>query len=535
LAADARRFPALVRWLQLGGRLVICGSRNAPSLLSARRPLATLLPGTYEEQIRLPQTRSVESYAGSTLPLHSGPTPPEIVVPLMADVRGRVELFGQGETGLPLVIRAAHGLGEVAFVGLDLDAPQLTDWPGRAGLIRAVLRPYINQAPSGTAQQSLVSLGYDDLAGALRQRLGSAFAGVTPITFPLVAASMIAYLLVLGPLDYLLIERVARRRWVAWVTFPVIVLATCGAAVWAARATKNSVAQRLNAVELVDVDLTTGVARGTCWAALYTATARRFELRLEPCLAGGADLGGTWQLASLGLPGNGIGGMHARGLEFELVPTGYATSPNLDELQGVPILTAATKSFLARWEAPLANDRPLCEASLAVNDDGLLVGTVANRTGAPLRNAYLLHGQWGYMLGTLADGGQTAVGPERRANRTRTLVLRRAGHVADAAGRSVFLPDRASLDELLNVMMFYEAAGGYDFAGLPNRYQSYCDLSRLLNLDRAILVANIDSPGSRWVENDSDLPVAASHEAADHNLTYRFILPIDDGPRTTDN
>ena len=39
-------------------------------------------------------------------------------------------------------------------------------------------------------------------------------------------------------------------------------------------------------------------------------------------------------------------------------------------------------------------------------------------------------------------------------------------------------------------MMFYDAVGGEGFAGLPNRYQADCDLSRLLDLDRAILVAN---------------------------------------------
>ena len=59
----------------------------------------------------------------------------------------------------------------------------------------------------------------------------------------------------------------------------------------------------------------------------------------------------------------------------------------------------------------------------------------------------------------------------------------------------MFFSDRATADELLNVMMFYDAAGGQSFAGLPNRYQSYCDLSRLLELGRAILVAEVPAPG----------------------------------------
>ena len=39
--------------------------------------------------------------------------------------------------------------------------------------------------------------------------------------------------------------------------------------------------------------------------------------------------------------------------------------------------------------------------------------------------------------------------------------------------------------------MFYEAAGGRHYTGLWNAYQSFVDLSSLLNADRAILVAQV--------------------------------------------
>jgi hypothetical protein len=49
LVADAKRFDALRRWLELGGRLVVCAGRTAPKLLAAGMPLAEFVPGKFTE------------------------------------------------------------------------------------------------------------------------------------------------------------------------------------------------------------------------------------------------------------------------------------------------------------------------------------------------------------------------------------------------------------------------------------------------------------------------------------------------------
>jgi hypothetical protein len=73
-------------------------------------------------------------------------------------------------------------------------------------------------------------------------------------------------------------------------------------------------------------------------------------------------------------------------------------------------------------------------------------------------------------------------------------------------------------------MMFYEAAGGIDFAGLPNQFQSYVDLSRALALDRAVLVAEADGPGSQLVDAQTGKPLGDSARSA--TVVYRFVLPV---------
>ena len=80
------------------------------------------------------------------------------------------------------------------------------------------------------------------------------------------------------------------------------------------------------------------------------------------------------------------------------------------------------------------------------------------------------------------------------------------------AYRSVFVAEQASASEIMRLMMFYEAAGGLAFAGLPNDYQDYCDLSRMLDLGRAILVANVLTGGSRLVDHRTGQPFGDQRE-----------------------
>jgi hypothetical protein len=525
LADDERRMAALRKWVELGGRLVVCAGRSAPEWFAEGKPLADLLPGKLVDVVQLPQTQAIESFAGSSEPIGRGGAQLSIPVPRLVDVSGRVEAFGRGNE-LPLVVRTARGLGELVFVGVDLAEPPLADWPGRRAFVGALLRPYLTDADQIKSRQKLVSLGYDDLAGALRQQLGKSFAGVTAIGFPMVAALVIGYVLLLGPLSYLFVEKLFGRPWVAWITLPLVVLGTSVGAALLLGAAKKSGGERINTAELVDFDLTTGRTRGNCWATLYSPRAARFDVALAPRMPNGQAVAEAQSLVSwLGLPGGGIGGMHSLGEPIDVTGVGYRESSNLERLLGLPVLTSSTKSLGAQWNSEQNwQTAPPIAAELRVGDDGLVVGKLKNETGARLANACLLYGQWGYRLGDFAPGDELQVGPELSAIRVKSIVTRRARH-GSAAGQSIFVADRATAGELLNVMMFYQAAGGDGFAGLPNRYQARCDLSRLLEFGRAILVAGGRESGSKWTATAAGQPL--ENEQDQSTVVYRFILPVE--------
>jgi hypothetical protein len=520
-ASDEKRFGAFVRWIELGGRLVIfCAGQNVESVVGEGQPLAALLPGKFVDVVSLPETGRLEYFAGSDVPIASRGA---IRVPRLENVDGKIELYeGRQASGLPLVVRAPRGLGEIAFVAINPTKPPFADWPGRKAFVDAVLRPYLEGGQSADATQKLVTRGYNDVSGALRQQLGRSFAGVAPIAFSLVAVIAIAYLLVLGPLDYLLIQRWFKRALAAWITFPIIVLLFGGLALGLAERRHGGGGVRVNQLELVDIDMSSGQARGTVWSAVYSPKADRFDVRLDVELIGDSSGKAEARLHSWALPGTGIGGTQSGGRNLS-VDDGYRYGDNHEELIGVPILTSGTKSLLARWTAPVAT--PV--VSELANKDGLVTGSLENRTGRTLRNVRLYYGEWGYRLGTLADGARIDVGEELRPRSLKTIVTQDSLGVANRnqAEEQVFVAERASLREILNVMMFYEAVGGFSFAQLQNRFQADCDLSRMPMLGRAVLVADVETTGSQLVDPESG---AAIGEQDSGGVIYRFVLPVRD-------
>jgi hypothetical protein len=279
-------------------------------------------------------------------------------------------------------------------------------------------------------------------------------------------------------------------------------------------------------LELVDVDTIAGRARGTLWTTLYSPTATQFDLSVDRSPADADSAGGREVLLSWwGLPGVGIGGMQSGGVDLGIVHSGYFYGPEKKSLQNVPVLASATKSLMTRWIAPVPH---MVDAKLA-NEDGLAVGSITNMTGMTLKNVRLLYGTWAYRLGTLDVGQSIEVGDQLNPRKVKTIVTHDAMDEANAAKGmiegAVFDAEQASAKEILNLMMFYDAAGGLNFAHLPNRYQAYCDLSRVLELGRAVLVAEAATPVMRLLDDVTGNAIGDKQDES--TVVYRFVLPVE--------
>lgn len=539
LAAAPQRIDALARWVELGGRVVVFCGVDAPELIGPDAPLAPLAPGVFDKLVPLRESQPLEAFVNSDVALVSG-RQFQLQVPRLAEVRGRVLAYaGPDPADLPLAVRARRGLGEITFIAVDPDAAPLADWPGRVNLLRRALAGSAEQAEAG--QGAYVQS--EDLIDRLRRALDSSFEGVKTAPFALVALLVILYILLIGPGDYFLVKRVLRRMELTWITFPVIALSVSTAAYWAAHAMKGD-QLRVNQVEIVDVDLSTGQARGTVWTHFFSPRVDRYDLTLHPAFGasepgrprpqpsseperprsrqssepGGSPPRSPSLVAWLGATGAGLDGMQGRHGQTGLFDQGYSFSPPLDALLELPVQEWSTKTLVGRWSDELVE--PI-DAQLQPVGEDQLAGKLTNRTGVALRDCVLMRGKLAYRLPDLADGAAATVDDSVRTSSVKTALIDREAGVESA---SLHL-DAATLDvdRLAIAMMFHESLGGVAYAQSPNRYQAFTDLSRLLAGDQAVLLARAPDGGSQW--QDGDAPLASDQDR--RWVYYRFVIPLE--------
>lgn len=527
LTANPARIEALRKWVELGGRLVIFCGANAPELIGPDGPLESFVPGRYEGMTTLREAQPIEGFAVANESIPGGANL-RLQTPRIADVEGRILAFsGQNSSDLPLVIRSRQGLGEVTFVVFDPDAAPLSDWGGRANLLRQAL-----QWPTSNSQATNYSY-QDDLVDRLRRGLDASFEGVTTAPFGLVALLVIGYILLIGPGDYFLVKNLLRRMELTWITFPLMVVGVSAAAYWAAHWMKGD-SLRVNQVEFVDVDTTNGNVRGTIYTHFFSPRVERYNLSLTPTFAGnpisepGRPAPGTGDpslVAWLGATGYGLDGMRSSGAQATLFESGYAFNPPLTEMNGLPVQEWSTRTLIGRWTGEL--NEPIA-AELRGLDDDLIAGHLTNRTGVALTDCVLMHGRYAYALPDLADGAVATIDDSLQPTQVRTALLKVSGkQTASQPGSGPITLDATStnVNELAVAMMFYNALGGETYAQGPNRYQSFLDMTKLLAGKQAILLARgVDNPGSNW--KNGDLPLASDHDR--RWVYYRFVIPLEE-------
>ncbi len=528
---------ALQQWVERGGRLVIFCGREGSKLLGDHGPLARLIPGRYEKQVPLRDAIALETLSGSEKPLSRKRL--DLQVPKLVDVRGKVLAYaGRQATNLPLVIRAQQGLGEVVFVAVDVDQSPLKEWEGRPRLLRKILSwPETISDSNDNATLHVGASGHDDLTGQLRNALDSQFQGVQTISFAMVAMLAIAYIGLIGPGDFFLLKKLLRRMELTWITFPLIVLGTSAGAYWFAHAMKGD-QLRVNQVEIIDVDTTTGLTRGTVWTHFFSPRATQYDLTLQPRLPGRTlvepqALSRPSPLAPrfsttvswLGLPGHALGGMQTSSSQTTLSDRGYRYGDQLQSLDGMPVQVWSTKTIHARWSTTAM---PALDIELSETSDKLLTGRVTNHLGVELTDCLLLYGPWAYHLARLGDGATVIINDDLQPRTVKTMLTSSSAGDETVTrftddGTVHYDKNGTDVARIVKAMMFYDAIGGIRYTGALNRYQQFIDMSRTLKTGQAILLARCQDRGSPWF--DGDRPLKSNDDK--HWLYYRFVIPVE--------
>lgn len=202
---------AIKQWVVGGGHLILAGGPNAALVLAG---LTDIAPGRPGQALVSTSAAALEELAApfSLAPLASAPTQTVSVVRLQPTQPNVRTLVGSRET--PLILRREIGRGLLDQLAFDPALAPLRDWPGRAALFTALLGGRMNMAND---------LGWIG-EGTAATFAASALSAASPPSALVLGGFFALYVIIIGPLNFLILRRVRRLDW-AWVTVPLVVVA----------------------------------------------------------------------------------------------------------------------------------------------------------------------------------------------------------------------------------------------------------------------------------------------------------------------
>ncbi len=194
---------ALSRWVANGGRLIVTGG---PDWQKTAAGLGDLLPLTPTGSVTLDHIRALQGYAASNAMLAGSAV---VAIGTLAD-RAAI-LASQDE--YPLLLSKSFGLGKTYYLAADPAIGPLYKWAGMALLYQQIF-----SIPMDVPGWAFGFREWSMARDAMKSLPGLSLPSV--ITF---CSFLCLYVLVLGPLNFLLMTKLKRRN-LTWVSIPILVL-----------------------------------------------------------------------------------------------------------------------------------------------------------------------------------------------------------------------------------------------------------------------------------------------------------------------
>jgi uncharacterized membrane protein YhaH (DUF805 family) len=376
---DRDQLDALAAYVHNGGSLILIGGSSAPSLLKPLPP--SLLPGTPVGTTTVRDLRGLRALGAS--PPHGSD-----VVSILHAPQGTV-LASQGH--IPLAIRTRLGDGRVLYLAFDPNEGPIAHWSGRMSLLRrlvsmanpeAVARGATMQ-PNGGPSPLMVKLA------AVGQGISTELANIPQAALPSILLFLIlaiVYIVVLGPLNFLILRRLHRRE-MMWITVPLLGILCVGTTFGVAYRLKGN-AVYVNAISVVQLDGNARARPISSYISLFAPVRGDYRLTYP-----GSGLSTT-------VPGPWFGGGGGR-------PIGYRFDEGSDGGVTLPAMSMWTMRDVA-VDTTISIPGSV-HSDLTVDSDGYLTGTVRNGTNLPLLHPVIFAGQHFERLADIPPGGVEAV------------------------------------------------------------------------------------------------------------------------------
>lgn len=357
---------ALEDWVSVGGQLLITGGANWRRTTAA---VDQFLPVKITGVVSVPDLPSLMSFSG--IPFRDpGPY-------LVSESQ-----LNSGETLLQdsdtlLMAKTNLGRGNVFFLALDPNLPPLADWEGS----EVVWHQVVAQMPGMPEWGTGVKNGYAAFAA-----LSALPSLLLPSAFNLFLFVLV-YILVIGPINYLILKRIERRE-IAWMTIPVLVILFTGIAIVAGFRLKGNEAI-INQMSIAYGQIDGDRLRVQSLLGLYSPTRTTYDLSVP------SDV--------LLRPFDGNSGALSGGGDVETIQGAENVT-----LTGVRVDVGEMKPFIGEsyQEAPAIKGRAVLRSE---GKDMLLDITIENMSETRFENAVALLGLNAILLGDLEPGSNQSI------------------------------------------------------------------------------------------------------------------------------
>jgi len=526
-----RQMRSISTWLKDGGHVSLTVAESASRLIGPNGVLNPIFPPQEVATLSTENSSSIEFFVTSRSQLltQRGQT---LTFAALTTADNDSELMVDDR---PAILRFAHGRGQVDVMGLNPMTPTLAQWPSRGALLAKWLQ---HSKPSEARLNT--SFGFNDLTGQLRSALDQ-FKAVQLISFTTVSLIVLAFILFVT-LDYFLLRYILGKMELTWITLPIYCLVACGAT-YAIFQSSKSDKLLVNQAEIIDIDASDLSVRGHFWANVYSPVSK--PMKIDLATSNQFDIPSssrfiTWQ----GLSGIGMGAMRSENLsigsdqpyslstntkkmtspQLPATDAGAATGNPMAEIviENMPFNVASTRCLTGTWGAtfPKTINAKLQRQS----GRDRLSGTFTNPFPVELKDCFIVYGPWAYQFNqTLPPGKTIDLLTQAKPQAIQVWLTRSRSGQNSGSGDAGWSPVNDDLQRILEMLMYYDLAGGQGYTRLLNSYQSRLDFSHLNQLRRAVFLGRCDSSVAQMQFDGNTIQDDQYDKTA---TAVRIILPV---------
>ena len=365
LAESQRR--AIERWVADGGQLIVVAGADWQARTGG---FGALLPVDGLAAVDQVSQAALAAWAGADTP----PVPAATVA--SGDLRPDARSLVTADDGRHLVSMRPFGAGRVVLIGTDLAVDAFRGWSGAPALWSRLL-------PTSAIGKAAFGEGVpdrDQQAASMEQALNTLPSLEVPPA-ELLLAVIVAYILLIGPISYLVLRRLDRRE-LAWVSAPVLVIVFTATSYGIGLSLKGSDVI-VNQIAILRSTTAGSTAMVETYAGVFSPSRSEFDLLVE------AD-------ALFGR----LRGTAVRDGQLGAAPAIAAEQGDPARLRDLPISAGGYEYLRADG---IVRHEPMLSVRWAYQD-GDIVGTVTNVGDIALDDVAYVSAGGGEMIGDLAPG-----------------------------------------------------------------------------------------------------------------------------------